>query len=419
MSALVQAISIAQQNPKSPVHSLDREAIEARYAFKDVPHTFEQHSFRRLLQHCLDIGVSDIYLKTGDPVKVRVGKPIFKLTKRSLETSELNAIVTEVYGTNGPSKLGGGEAIDYAYELKLEGKRGVSVRFRMNATGCLSPSGPGVEIVMRPLQENPPEISAMKLPADLMEQLFPEIGLVLVTGETGSGKTTLLAAIIRHILEQPESNKRILTGEDPIEFVFDKCKRYSSMVAQHEIGRHLKSFSEFIRNAVRRDPNILMVGEMRDHETINAGIQAAQVGKAVYSTLHTNSVGQTWKRMVNVFPHEERVSKMVDLIDTTKVILTQRLVASTEKNDDGNYKRIALREFLVFDDEVKTRLIEQVGADVNMLPFLTHSIVQERGQLLVDEARRYYQQGMISEIEYKKYEVSASQAARMLGGETK
>ena len=156
----------------------------------------------------------------------------------------------------------------------------------------------------------------------------------------------MLASIIRSITENAESHRKILTYEAPIEFVFDNVEKISSIVSQSEIPRHLPSFAAGVRNALRRKPRLILVGEARDAETISAVMEAAMTGHPVYTTLHSNNVAETIRRLVITFPAEERQGRTIDIIETVRLIISQRLLPTI----DG--KRVALREYLIFDEKI-------------------------------------------------------------------
>src|SRR3990167_3604701 len=139
----------------------------------------------------------------------------------------------------------------------------------------------GLQITARTIPSDPPTLAEMELPKPILEAIAPEQGVVYITGATGSGKSTLLAAIIRDIAESIESHRKILTYEAPIEFVYDSVEKISSIVSQSEIPRHLPSFAAGVRNALRRKPRLILVGEARDPETISAVMEAAMTGHPV------------------------------------------------------------------------------------------------------------------------------------------
>jgi twitching motility protein PilT len=184
----------------------------------------------------------------------------------------------------------------------------------------------GISIVMRALSENPPTIDELKLPDICKTVCSFSNGLVLITGPTGSGKSTTLAAMINYINET--SKGHILTLEDPIEF---QHVSKMGLISQRSMGQHFTGFGSAMRAALREDPDVILIGEMRDLETISLAIKAAETGHLVFSTLHTNSAPKTIDRIINSFPSEEQPQIRTVLSETLKVVISQRLVPSADK----------------------------------------------------------------------------------------
>jgi defect-in-organelle-trafficking protein DotB len=228
----------------------------------------------------------------------------------------------------------------------------------------------------------------LQLPQNVIDVIAPRDGVVYVTGSTGSGKSTLLAAIIRRIAEDPSSNRKILTYESPIEFVFDAIDKPSSVVSQSEIPRNLPSFAAGVRNALRRTPRLILVGESRDTETISAVLEAALTGHPVYTTLHANGVAETIRRLVGTFPQEERHGRSIDIIETLRLIIWQQLAPTV----DG--KRMALREYLIFDEDVRDQLLR---VNPEQATAVTRRLVKERGQPMIVDAENAFKEGRISQ----------------------
>ena len=164
------------------------------------------------------------------------------------------------------------------------------------------------------------------------------------------------------------------------------------MVSQSEIPRHLPSFAEGVRNALRRKPRLIMVGECRDPETISATLEAALTGHPVYTTLHTSGVAETMRRLVTSFSGEERLGRTIDILETIRLCIWQKLVPTI----DG--QRVALREYLVFDEETRDILLE---SDPNEITTATRKLVRQRGQLMTLDAKIKFEEGIISERVYK------------------
>jgi twitching motility protein PilT len=195
----------------------------------------------------------------------------------------------------------------------------------------------GVAVVMRVLSEQPPTLEKLNLPEMCRKATSFANGLVLVTGPTGSGKSTTLAAMINDI--NMKLHGHILTLEDPIEFQHESklCA-----VSQRSFGADFTSFGSAMRAAFREDPDVILVGEMRDPETISLAIKAAETGRLVFSTLHTNSASKTVDRMINVFPADEQAQIRTVLSETLRVIISQKLVPSADKK-----KRYCIHDILV------------------------------------------------------------------------
>jgi len=241
---------------------------------------------------------------------------------------------------------------------------------------------------------------------EIIKAMAPDQGTVVVTGPTGSGKSTLLAAIIKALAEDVDSNRKILTYESPIEFVYDLVTMPSSVMSQSEIPRHLPSFSAGVRNALRRKPRLILVGEARDAETISAVIDAALTGHPVYTTLHSNGVSDAVRRMISTFPADERHGRALDILETLRLVIWQKLAPSV----DG--KRVALREYLVFDQEVRDILID---TQVELLAAKTRQLLKERGQPMVVDAKKKFEEGILPEREYRIIEARAKMSDKDVG----
>ena len=274
-----------------------------------------------ILAHCCDLNASDITIQTGEAIYAEIYGKLERITNRLLSNTEVGQLLNAIYGPNGTTQLLSGTDIDTQYEFRPN--RYMRFRFRVNGTACLVNGHDGIQITLRSIPTDPPELSTLDLPQDIIDSIKPQDGVVYVTGTTGSGKSTLLASIIRNIVEDPDSNRKVLTYEAPIEFVFDNIKKPSSLVSQSEIPKHLPSFAAGVRNALRRKPRLILVGESRDSETINAVLEAALTGHPVYTTVHSNGVGETVRRLVSSYEQKERYAKSIDIIETTRLVVKQ------------------------------------------------------------------------------------------------
>ena len=361
-----------------------------QYAYPSEPSRFEPKHIDDLLVYCHRINASDITIQTGEPIIVEVFGRISRITKRSLSNAEVGDLLNAIYGPNGTTQIMRGVDLDTHYEVRPN--RNERFRYRVNGVGIYVEGHEGIQITVRTIPSTPPALSSLDLPDNILQHVAPQEGVVYVTGATGSGKSTLLAAIIKSLAEEPNGNRKILTYESPIEFVYDAIDMPSSVVSQSEIPKHLPSFADGVRNALRRKPHAILVGEARDPETINAVLEAALTGHPVYTTLHTNGVSETIRRLVGSFPREERVGRTIDIIETLRLIVWQRLVPSV----DG--KRVALREFLAFDENIRDRLLD---SDPEQITASTRHLVETFGQPMEVDVKKRFKEGAISERTYK------------------
>lgn len=368
------------------------------FLFPQEPIRLTIDNVNDILMHCVQLGASDVTIQTNEPIIAEVYGRLKKITRRKIGNTEVGDVINAMYGPNATTIIMSGKDIDTHYEIRPN--RSDRYRFRINGTGCQVEGHDGIQITARTIPTDPPKLDSMNLPPVLIDAITPEQGVVYVTGATGSGKSTLLASIIRSITEDADSNRKILTYESPIEFVFDSVEKISSVVSQSEIPRHLPSFASGVRNALRRKPRLILVGEARDTETIGAVMEAAMTGHPVYTTLHSNSVAETIRRLVITFPPEERQGRTVDIIETVRVVISQRLAPTV----DG--KRVALREYLIFDEKIRDILLE---TDILNITNVVRKLVREHGQTMESDALAKFNAGVITE---RQYAIIAEQTKR-------
>lgn len=360
------------------------------FLYKSEPLRLTLDDFNSILVHCSKLDASDITLQTNQPIFAEIYGKIINVTRRPLANNEVGEILNTMYGPNGTAQLNSGLDIDTHYEVRPN--RTERYRFRVNGTACLVEGHSAIQLTIRTIPTDPPSLESMNLPQNIRDAIAPHQGVVYITGATGSGKSTLLASIIRNIAESPESNRKILTYEAPIEFVYDNIKTSSAIISQSEIPKHLPSFAAGVRNALRRKPHLILVGESRDAETISAVMEAAMTGHPVYTTLHSNGVSETVRRLVNTFPAEERHGRTIDLFESIRLVIWQQLVPST----DG--KRVPLREYLVFDENIRDQLL---NAPLEQVTAKTRQLLKEYGQTMVVDAKKHFDDGVISERTYQ------------------
>ncbi|MGE3623390.1 MAG: type IV pilus twitching motility protein PilT [Bdellovibrionales bacterium] len=342
-----------------------------------------------MLVWAVNQGASDVTIQTDRPVYIEVDGILFPVTRRNLDPADLTIILNRIYGTDALAKLASGTDLDLSYEVRLD--RYTRYRFRVNITAMMSRGRDSVQITLRSLPSLPPTMKELGVEQKIIENWSPRQGLILVTGPTGSGKTTLLASGCRMLIERSEGCGKLLTYEAPIEFVYDAITGPRSLVAQSEIPRHLPSFAAGVRNALRRKPNIILVGESRDRETVTAAVEAGQTGHLVFSTVHTIGVAATVRRIVSVFDPAERTERAFAMIETLRMVVTQALVP---KVGGG---RIGLREYMVFDEVVRETLLD---LPIERWTNETQRLLLRHGQSMEQTATRAFKSGVIDRRTY-------------------
>ncbi len=272
-------------------------------------------------------GCSDVHLAVGVPPMLRMNGDLMPIKFRDLSDTELESYVMEILSDSQRSHFGSGRDLDFSY-VSAEGGR-----FRVN----LFRKDTGVGAVFRYIPNEVPTLEKLNVPPIIRDFCDYHQGMVLVTGSTGTGKSTTLAAMIDHLNKTRHLN--IISLEDPIEFVHPSK---NSQVIQRELGTHLQSFAAGVRSAMREDPDVVLVGELRDAETISMAMTAAETGHLVLGTLHTTSAVKTIDRIIDALPGELREQTKSFLSQSLKAVVTQVLV----KTPDGRGRR-AVMEILV------------------------------------------------------------------------
>lgn len=374
------------------------------YLLSNEPTRFSPPDLDRLLEYCSQLEASDITFQTDQVVFAEIHGKLRRITLRKLPNSEVGNILNTIYGPNGTTQLLSGEDVDTYFEVRPT--RGERHRFRVNATACQVEGHNAIQLTLRTIPTTPPHLADLRLPQAILDAMAPQQGVVYVTGATGSGKSTLLASIIRELAEQVDGNRKILTYESPIEFVFDQIEAPSSIISQSEIPRHLPNFAAGVRNALRRKPQLILVGEARDQETISAVLDAALTGHPVYTTLHSNGVSETVRRLVTSFPSDERHGRAIDIIETIRLVIWQKLVPTV----DG--KRYALREYLCFNEEIRDILLD---CELENITAVARDLLKQHGQTMLSDAKHAFEQGIIAEREYKLIAASSKNADKDAG----
>lgn len=308
---------------------------------ENAPDVMDIHAF---LTTVYEKGASDLHMKAGRQPMIRLRGDLVPIEGSSvLSADQVQEYIYSVINTDQRARLEEEKELDFSFML-----RGMA-RFRGNAfyqKGCLG-------AVFRLIPAKIPTVEDLGLPEVLKELANKKQGLFLVTGPTGSGKSTTLAALIDFINTSMPAH--IITLEDPIEFVYQDKK---AVINQREIGSDTKSFSQGLRRALRQDPDVILIGEMRDAETITTAMNAAETGHLVFGTLHTNDAKQTIDRIIDTFPPEAQNQVRLQLAKCLSSVVAQRLL----KRADG-VGRVAVQEIMINTSTIQ-KLIEdnKIGA---------------------------------------------------------
>lgn len=296
-----------------------------------------------LLKFTLDNKGSDLHLSGTNPPIVRINGQLHRLKTEDLSSDAIRGMLYAVMTEEQRAHYERDLEIDFAISF------GENARFRVNAFT----NRVGTAAVFRVIPTKIPTMEELNLPSVIRRLADLKKGLVLVTGPTGSGKSTTLASMINHINENHA--KHILTVEDPVEF-YHPSKR--SLVNHREVGNDTRSFARALKSALREDPDVILVGEMRDHETISLALTAAETGHLVFGTLHSNSAAKTIDRIIDVFPAAEKEMVRSMLSGSLQGVVTQQLLRTI----DGS--RTAAHEVMIGTPAVRNLIRENQLAQV-------------------------------------------------------
>jgi twitching motility protein PilT len=303
----------------------------------------ESKEFDRILAAALQIGTSDIHIKIGAPIMVREDDSLVPGTERPMTSADVTAIALRILSDSGSSvarryidKIDDLSDLDASLSVQGVG------RFRVN----IARQRGSLTLSLRVIPAQAPTIDDLNLPPVLKEIALLPRGLILVTGTTGSGKSTTLAAMLHHI--NTTVQRKIITIEDPIEFLLQDDQ---SFIIQRDVGEDTKSFAAALRAALRQDPDVIMVGELRDRETVEIAIKSAETGHSVLSTVHTGTAEGTILRILGVFEPAEQPAVRARLCDILQAVISQRLIVR-----DDRPGRVAAMEVMRMTTAIRDRI---------------------------------------------------------------
>jgi len=302
-------------------------------------------AIERIIKAAVERGASDVHIKAGDVVRARIDGRLTVLTKQALTAEQTRAIALHLMSSDADRAT-----IDTLRDFDCSWASPGVGRFRVNILRQRASHS----IVMRVIPERVPTVQSLRLPPVLTRIAHTERGMVLVTGVTGSGKSSTMAALVNEINAGYE--KHILTLENPIEFIHDDIK---SSVTQREIGVDTDNFRMGLRAALRQDPDVILIGEMRDAETIDTAMKAAETGHLLISTLHTPDAVSTVMRIVAMFPPEEQLVVRMRLAESLHAVVSQRLLP--RKSGQG---RVVAAEVMINTSTIRDLIAEGRIAEI-------------------------------------------------------
>jgi twitching motility protein PilT len=329
-----------------------------------------------LLKIAVEAGASDLHIKVGGYPMMRVRGQLVPATEdRKLEPDDVVAMGAAIMTTPQRQRFTESQEVDLAYSVPGLG------RFRCN----IFQQRGSIGLVLRVIPVQIRTVDELGLPQVLKKIALEERGLVLVTGTTGSGKSTTLAALIDHI--NKERATHVMTVEDPIEFLHRDQK---SMINQREVSVDTRSFAHALRSALRQDPDVILVGEMRDYETVETGLLAAETGHLVFSTLHTLDATETINRIISVFPPHQQKQVRLQLASVLRAVVSQRLIPKI----DGKGRAPAV-EVMVSTPFIRDCIVDK--EKTHMIPGAIAAGTSQYGMQTFDQSIfSLYDQGLVS-----------------------
>lgn len=348
-----------------------------------------------LLLHAVDVGANDVFFTTGSPVRAKLNGAIYTLTgaQELLTTPMMQSIANKICTNVYHNRFTQSHAYNTRYLISRPQPDGTKINksFRVNNHQISTSTNGGMEITMRVINDYP--FVDPTIPREIKDVFRNRNGIILIVGATGTGKSSFLASLIMDKIQDPTCSIRILTLEAPIEFDFSKIVQRQTFVVQSEVPRDILTFALGVEETLRRAPDDLLIGEMRDYETISAGILAAQTGMLVYSTMHVNRVADTIPRIMSTTKDSSAVIKMLDLM---------RMVCSQDLLKKATGGRIPVREYLIFTKQLMEE-IEQELHDPDKIAHVIDKMVFDKGVHFQVHARFLHRNRQITTEEFHRF----------------
>lgn len=350
--------------------------------------------FEEMVRFAVENGASDIHLASNNlPSYRKNGKIMSYKGTEILDEDTVMKYIDEVLEPADYLKFCNTGDIDSAYQF------GNLARFRVNAFKQRH----GATLVMRVIKMNPPKLGDLNLPRSIAKILNLQEGLVLVTGPTGSGKSTTLAALINEINHREELH--IITIEDPVEYMHSPAK---CIINQREVGQDSETYSSALKSALREDPDIILMGEIRDLESMSIALRAAETGHLVFSTLHTESAAKTIDRLIDMFPVERQKQALNQLSTTLKAVISQRLLPRSDRPG-----RIGAFEIMFVNSAIANLIREDKIPQIEQMISLNQQTGMITRKLSIENLLK---RGLISKETADKYSYDVADNAILTGG---
>jgi len=332
-------------------------------------------NFKAVLQKLVQLSASDLHLKVGRPPTIRLNGDLHPLDFPPLKPEDLKTLAEQLMNPKQVKQFTDDKECDFAIGVPGIGRFRVNV-YQQRGSLCYA---------MRAIPYQARTLEELQLPKVLEEIALKPRGLILVTGVTGSGKSTTLAAMIQHINEKHKAN--IITLEDPIEFLH---RDINCHINQREVGTDTATFAQGLRRVLRQDPDVILIGEIRDMDTLDAALKAADTGHLVFSTLHTMDATQTIQRVLSFYPPHQQAEVRFSLANALQAVVSQRLVPRADKPG-----RVPAVEILINTAAVRDQIRDMEKA-LNIPDLIKEGTVQYGMQTFDQSLMQWYSKGVVS-----------------------